>query len=72
MIKERISTFNRKCHQIGFLKDYRRMNVALTRARKQLVVVGDSATISSDKFYAGFIDYVEQEGSYKTVWEYMR
>ncbi|PHI19708.1 AAA family ATPase [Lewinellaceae bacterium SD302] len=58
--------------EIGFLKDYRRMNVALTRARKQLVVIGDSATIATDKFYAGFIDYVEKEGSYRTVWEFMR
>lgn len=58
--------------EIGFLKDYRRMNVALTRARKQLVVIGDSATIATDKFYAGFIDYVEKHGSYRTVWEYMR
>lgn len=58
--------------EIGFLKDYRRMNVALTRARKQLVVVGDSATISGDKFYAGFIDYVEQFGQYESAFEYIR
>lgn len=58
--------------EIGFLKDYRRMNVALTRARKQLVVVGDSATISTDGFYAAFLDYVERAGTYKTVWEFMR
>lgn len=58
--------------EIGFLKDYRRMNVALTRARKQLVVIGDSATIATDAFYSGFIDYVEKNGRYQTAWEYMR
>jgi predicted DNA helicase len=55
---------------IGFLKDYRRMNVAITRAKEQLIVIGDSATIGADKFYAAFLAYVEQHGDYKTVWEF--
>jgi superfamily I DNA and/or RNA helicase len=55
---------------IGFLKDYRRMNVAITRAKEQLIVIGDSATIGADKFYAAFLAYVEQHGVYKTVWEF--
>lgn len=58
--------------EIGFLKDYRRMNVAMTRARKQLVVIGDSATIGHDAFYKDFLEYSEQEGTYQTAWEYMR
>ncbi|MCB0550178.1 MAG: AAA family ATPase, partial [Phaeodactylibacter sp.] len=58
--------------EIGFLKDYRRMNVAMTRARKKLVVVGDSATIGNDGFYEAFLNYCEKEGSYQTAWEYMR
>jgi ATP-dependent RNA/DNA helicase IGHMBP2 len=62
---------NRKS-EIGFLSDYRRMNVAMTRARKQLVVVGDSATIGNDHFYASFLDYCEAAGAYQTAWEYMR
>ena len=57
--------------EIGFLSDYRRMNVAMTRARKQLVVVGDSATIGNDHFYAAFLDYCETAGGYQTAWEYM-
>lgn len=55
---------------IGFLKDYRRMNVAVTRAKEQLFVIGDSATIGKDKFYRAFLDYVEKYGSYRTVWEF--
>ena len=58
--------------EIGFLKDYRRMNVAMTRARKQLIVVGDSATIGKDEFYNTFLEYCEVEGNYRTAWEYMQ
>ncbi|THH34991.1 AAA domain-containing protein [Neolewinella litorea] len=57
--------------EIGFLNDYRRMNVALTRAKMQLVVIGDSATIGNDPFFAGFLAYVERQGTYQTAWEYM-
>ena len=59
-------------HDIGFLSDYRRMNVAMTRARKLLVVIGDSATIGNNPFYAKFLEYCEREGAYETAWAYMR
>jgi superfamily I DNA and/or RNA helicase len=59
-------------HEIGFLQDYRRMNVAMTRARMLLIVVGDSATIGNNKFYQSFLDYCAEQGEYKTAWEYMR
>ncbi|WP_153797639.1 AAA domain-containing protein [Foetidibacter luteolus] len=55
---------------IGFLKDYRRMNVAITRAKEQLIVIGDSATVGADSFYHSFLTYVEQHGNYRTVWEF--
>lgn len=55
---------------IGFLSDYRRMNVAMTRAKQKLIVIGDSATIGNDPFYKKFMEYVEKEGVYKSVWEY--
>ena len=55
---------------IGFLSDIRRMNVAMTRARKKLVVIGDSATLSRLPFYAGFIAHAEKLDAYKSVWEY--
>jgi ATP-dependent RNA/DNA helicase IGHMBP2 len=56
--------------EIGFLKDYRRMNVAITRAKEKLFVIGDSATIGADSFYNAFLTYVEKMGDYRTVWEY--
>ena len=55
---------------IGFLKDYRRMNVAITRAKEQLFVIGDSATIGADTFYNTFLTYIEKNGTYRTVWEF--
>ena len=58
-------------NQIGFLSDYRRMNVALTRAKRKLIVIGDSATLGNDRFYQDFLDYVEKEGSYRSGWEFM-
>jgi ATP-dependent RNA/DNA helicase IGHMBP2 len=55
---------------IGFLSDYRRMNVAMTRARLKLVLVGDSATLAQTPFYAELIAYAENLGGYQSVWEY--
>ena len=57
--------------EIGFLGDTRRMNVALTRARKKLVVVGDSATLGNHSFYQAFLDYIDEIGSYSSAWEFM-
>lgn len=56
---------------IGFLADTRRMNVAMTRARKKLIVVGDSATLSKSKFYADFILYTERLNAYHSAWEFI-
>jgi len=47
------------------------MNVAMTRARKKLVVIGDSATLSQLPFYAGFITYAENQQAYQSAWEFM-
>ena len=55
---------------IGFLSDIRRMNVAMTRAKKKLVVIGDSATLSRLPFYADFIAYAEEENAYQSAWEF--
>jgi superfamily I DNA and/or RNA helicase len=55
--------------QIGFLGDVRRMNVAMTRARRKLLVIGDSATLANHPFYQRMIEYFETLGAYRTVWE---
>jgi superfamily I DNA and/or RNA helicase len=55
---------------IGFLKDYRRMNVAITRAKEQLFIIGDSATLGADTFYNSLLTYIEKHGNYRTVWEF--
>lgn len=57
--------------EIGFLANTRRMNVALTRARKKLVVIGDSATIGQNPFYSSFLDYVNEIGAYRSAFELM-
>lgn len=47
------------------------MNVAMTRAKKKLIVVGDSATIAEHDFYSGFLDYANSLNQYHSVWEWM-
>jgi ATP-dependent RNA/DNA helicase IGHMBP2 len=54
--------------EIGFLADVRRLNVALTRARRKLLVIGDSATLSVLPFYRRLFEYFETLGAYQTVW----
>jgi hypothetical protein len=55
--------------EVGFLADVRRMNVALTRARVKLVVVGDGATISRHPFYADFLAHAERCGAWRSAWD---
>ena len=54
---------------IGFLKDIRRTNVAMTRARRKLIVIADSATLSNHEFYQKLFSYFESQNAYRSVWE---
>jgi superfamily I DNA and/or RNA helicase len=56
--------------EMGFLADTRRMNVAMTRAKRKLFVIGDSSTLSAIPFYQNFIQYSESIGAYRSSWEY--
>ncbi|GLR15694.1 AAA domain-containing protein [Portibacter lacus] len=58
-------------NEIGFLKDARRLNVAMTRAKKKLVMVGDFATLSNNELFSDLIKHVEEVGNYKSAWEFM-
>lgn len=55
--------------EIGFLADARRTNVALTRARRKLLVIGDSATLANDAFYGRMLTHFEGIGATSSVWE---
>lgn len=55
--------------EIGFLADTRRTNVALTRARRAMRVIGDSSTLARNQFYKDLIDYFESRNGYHSVWE---
>jgi ATP-dependent RNA/DNA helicase IGHMBP2 len=57
--------------EIGFLSDVRRTNVALTRARRKLLVIGDSATLANHPFYQRMLTHFESIGAYSSVWEEM-
>ena len=53
--------------QIGFLRDLRRMNVAMTRARMKLIIVGNAATLSHHRFYRALAEHVRENGDFVEI-----
>ena len=53
--------------QIGFLRDLRRMNVAITRARMKLIIVGNAETLSHHCFYRALAEYIRRHGEMVTL-----
>ncbi len=58
--------------EIGFLSDIRRMNVGMTRARRKLLLVGDSSTLCRHPFFGELLAYVKGVGGYRTAHEVVK
>lgn len=56
--------------EVGFLSDERRLNVAFSRARKKLVVIGDSSTLEKSDYLKYALDYFQSNHFYFSVWEW--
>ncbi|KAH8485607.1 hypothetical protein H0E87_027154 [Populus deltoides] len=57
--------------EVGFLSDHRRMNVAVTRARRQCCLVCDTETMSSDGFLKRLIEHFEEHREYLSASEHL-
>jgi len=63
-----ISAVRSNKHQnIGFLRDLRRLNVALTRAKRKMIFVGDSSTLCSNEVYNDLLKYIKKAGLYYRI-----
>lgn len=59
-------------NELGFITDMRRLNVALTRARMQTIIVGDSVTLSKNPVYTALISHIEKNEGYSSAWEWIQ
>ena len=57
-------------HQIGFLSNERRMNVAVTRAKRLCALICDSGTVNKDKFLKTLTTYFKEYGIVRTAFDY--
>ncbi|MCX8079653.1 MAG: DNA2/NAM7 family helicase [Bacteroidia bacterium] len=57
--------------ELGFLSDDRRLNVAFSRARKKLVIIGDSSTLQGSPYLAKALDYCMKNNFYVSAWEWL-
>ncbi|KAJ0399921.1 hypothetical protein ATCC90586_000107 [Pythium insidiosum] len=58
-------------HEVGFLADDRRMNVAVTRAKRHVAIVCDTDTIRAHPFLKAMVEHFEQVGEYRSAHEYL-
>ena len=58
--------------EVGFLAEHRRINVAITRARRHLAIVADSETVSRDDFLKSLLEYMSSEGEVRSAHEYLQ
>ncbi|XP_015911293.2 DNA-binding protein SMUBP-2 [Parasteatoda tepidariorum] len=56
--------------EVGFLSEDRRINVAITRAKRHLAVICDSKTVSHHGFLKSFVEYCEEKGEVRTAFQY--
>jgi ATP-dependent RNA/DNA helicase IGHMBP2 len=56
---------------IGFLAHVNRTHVAITRAKRQLVVIGDTGTLASHPYYAKLIEHAQSTGAYRSAWDWV-
>ena len=58
-------------NEIGFLKNEKRMNVAVTRAKRLCVLIGDSGTVSKSAFLKSLVEYFKQQGTLRSGFDYL-
>ena len=58
--------------EVGFLAEHRRINVAITRARRHLAIVADSETVSHDEFLKSLVEYMSSAGEVRSAHEYLQ
>ena len=58
--------------EVGFLAEHRRINVAITRARRHLAVIADSETVSNDDFLKSLMEYMASQGEVRSAHEYIQ
>lgn len=56
--------------EVGFLRELRRLNVALTRARRHLTIVGDSATLAHDPDLLALVEHLQAHADYRSAFEF--
>ena len=57
--------------EVGFLSEQRRSNVAVTRARRHLAIIGDSSTVSHEPFLNQLLDHISSAGEVQSAFDYI-